>query len=282
MKKIITSLGILVLALSVVGLAAGNANGRDLVKVPLIKYSGPEFGGGMVVFNGGKEKVSVDVEVKGLTPNYDYTVFLEINYGLAGWYYPNLGTMRTDENGNGKWEGSYPLPAGTYKLGLDVADHVLWAAEYITSNMLNSVTVDPGTGFDQFGYNYNARIFVGKADGVDRVLDGLVWEDQTYANDQLVMKWNEAWDLCNDYGNDDITYCLGAWTSNEWNGMMPDGTQSVWHYKIIWVGSAGEASPYWLPGGYLIWGNYETIMDQGVDSSGHQVYAHATPNGYGA
>ena len=29
-----------------------------------------------------------------------------------------------------------------------------------------------GGGFDEFGYNYKARIFVGPADGIDRVLDG--------------------------------------------------------------------------------------------------------------
>jgi preprotein translocase subunit SecG len=29
-----------------------------------------------------------------------------------------------------------------------------------------------GGGFDEYGYNYQARVFVGKADGVDRVLDG--------------------------------------------------------------------------------------------------------------
>jgi len=31
------------------------------------------------------------------------------------------------------------------------------------------------TGFDEFGYNYQARLFSGLADGVDRVLDGKVW-----------------------------------------------------------------------------------------------------------
>lgn len=28
-------------------------------------------------------------------------------------------------------------------------------------------------------------------------------------------------------------------------------------------------------------GNYEVISDHGVDSSGHQVYAHGIPNGLG-
>jgi hypothetical protein len=35
----------------------------------------------------------------------------------------------------------------------------------------NTVALPGGGGFDQFGYNYKANIFVGAADGVDRVLD---------------------------------------------------------------------------------------------------------------
>lgn len=134
-------------------------------------------------------------------------------------------------------------------------------------------------GFDEFGYNDVAGVFVGPADGVDGNLDGKVWGDPTYANDHLVMKWNDAWDDCNNNGYDNPVYCAGAWTTNEWNGMNPDGTQSVWHYKIIWVGSAGEGSPYWRDGGYMIWNNYEVIQDFGFDPSGHYQYAHATPNG---
>jgi hypothetical protein len=34
------------------------------------------------------------------------------------------------------------------------------------------------SGFDEFGYNYQARVFVGKADGVDRVLDEKSGETQ--------------------------------------------------------------------------------------------------------
>ena len=136
-------------------------------------------------------------------------------------------------------------------------------------------------GFDQYGYNYKARNFVGKADGVDRVLDGMVWGDAAYANDHLVMKWNEAWDLCNDNGYDNPAFCLGAWTSNEWNGNVKGGSGEVWHYKIIWVGSQGDASPYWRDGGYLIWGNYEVIMSHGTVANEHFWDAHAHPTGYG-
>ncbi|MDZ4226072.1 MAG: hypothetical protein U1C66_01115, partial [Patescibacteria group bacterium] len=130
----------------------------------------------------------------------------------------------------------------------------------ISSNLLAAV----GAGFDEYGYNERAHIFNGAADGVDRNLDGKVWGDPTYANDKLVMKWNKAWDECNDAGNDDEAACAGAWINNEWNGAGKNGSKEVWHYKIIWVGSAGEASPHWQEGGYSVWGNYEVLMDQGV------------------
>jgi hypothetical protein len=285
MKKILVSLAIVALAMSTVALAGGDM-GRGLVKVPLIKYSGPDFKGGMVVFNGGKEKVSIDAEIKGLTANYGYTVFLEINYGLSGWSYPVLGTITTDGSGNGKLESSYLLPAGTYILGLDIADHNYWAAEYVTdankngvwdgaSDMQNTVTVDQGTGFDQFGYNYNARIFVGAADGYDRVLGN----DPIYGNDHLVMKWSKAWDDARFHG---ALWTPDAWVDNEWNGMAPDGSSTTEHCKIVWVGPALETSLYWVPGGYAIWGEFEVLMDQGMVSGAHDWYAHATPNGYGA
>ena len=145
-------------------------------------------------------------------------------------------------------------------------------------NVTSTVT---DTGFNVYGYNYTARIFSGLADGVDNSLDGTVWGDPTYANDRLVMKWNAAWDACNANGYDDATYCAGAWDINEWNGMVPGGSGVTEHDMIIWVGSAGEASPYWAPGGTLIWGNYEWIFSQGIDASGHYWTLHASPTGLG-
>jgi len=87
-----------------------------------------------------------------------------------------------------------------------------------------------GKGFDEFGYNYQARIFVGKADGVDRVLDGAIWGDPTYANDLLVMKWSKAWDDARFHG---APWSPDAWLTNEWNGAVPGGSGEVWHYKIV-------------------------------------------------
>jgi hypothetical protein len=135
-----------------------------------------------------------------------------------------------------------------------------------------------GGGFDQYGYNYTARVFVGPADGVDRTLDTTVWGDPTYANDHLVMKWSKAWDDARFGG---APWTPDAWVDNEWNGMLPDGSKTSEHVKIIWVGPALENSPYWRPDGYAIWGEFEVIFDLGITPTGHFWYAHAIPTGYG-
>lgn len=137
-------------------------------------------------------------------------------------------------------------------------------------------------GFDQFGYNDTARVFSGPADGVDRVLDGKVWGDPTYANDHLVMKWNAEWDRGNDEGWTNPPY--RAWENNEWNGNVSGGSGAVWHYKIVWVGPCGAYGTPLPDGSYCIWGQFAVIMDQGFDSTygeGHLWFAHAKPNGVG-
>jgi len=133
-------------------------------------------------------------------------------------------------------------------------------------------------GFDEFGYNYKARVFVGLADGVDRVLDGKVWGDPTYANDHLVMKWSKGWDDARFHGE---PWGPDAWETNEWNGMSPGGSGETWHYKIIWVGDELEDSPYWRDGGYPIWGQFEVILSHGTADGEHTWETHAIPTGFG-
>lgn len=133
-------------------------------------------------------------------------------------------------------------------------------------------------GFDQFGYNYTARLFSGLADGVDRNPDNAVWGDPTYANDHLVMKWSKAWDEAR---FNDVPWTCDAWENNEWNGAFPGGSGEVWHYKIAWVGPELEDSPCWRKGGYPIWGQFEVLMDQGSYTPGHVWFTHAIPTGYG-
>ncbi|MBI3980977.1 hypothetical protein HY345_03175 [Candidatus Microgenomates bacterium] len=144
----------------------------------------------------------------------------------------------------------------------------------------SAMAVQPaGKGFDGFGYNYQARVFVGDADGVDRNLDGTVWGDPVYANDHLVMKWSKAWDDARFHG---AAWTPEAWVDNEWNGMLPDGSRTTEHVKIIWVGPDLENSPYWRDGGYAIWGEFEAILDQGMVNGEHVWWTHAQPAGYGS
>lgn len=133
-------------------------------------------------------------------------------------------------------------------------------------------------GFDEFGYNYEARVFVGPADGVDRNLDGNVWGDPTYANDHLKMKWSKGWDNARFH---DGEWTCDAWEDNQWNGMFPGGSGETWHYKIVWVGLELEDSPCWREGGYPIWGQFEVIMSHGTYEGEHAWETHAIPAGYG-
>lgn len=142
-------------------------------------------------------------------------------------------------------------------------------------------------GFDQFGYNYNARIFVGKADGVDRMLDGEVWGDPTYANDHLVMDWSAGWDCARfsrscGKGDTPGVWTPQAWLDNEWSGVnQTTGKHYTEHYKIIWVGSSLQNSRYWRSGGTPIWGEFEIIQDVYTEKGIHYNFT-VQPAGFGA
>ena len=147
--------------------------------------------------------------------------------------------------------------------------------------LLGAIGAAPATagGFDQYGYNYTARIFVGAADGSDRTLDGKVWGDPTYANDHLVMKWSKAW---NDARFNGAPWTTDAWVTNEWSGRNPDGSGWTEHFKAVWVGDC-VTNPDLVPaGGYCIWGQFAAITDFGMDPDNQRyVAAKAVPAGLG-
>ncbi len=137
-------------------------------------------------------------------------------------------------------------------------------------------------GFNQYGYNYVARIFNGTgtswclAKNLSPACLGI------YSPDKLVMKWNAEWDRGNDEGWLNPPY--NAWTDNEWNGKK-GGSGAVWHYKIVWTGPCGADYTPLPNGSYCIWGQFAVLMDQGSDPNygpGHLWFARANPNGYGA
>ncbi len=117
-------------------------------------------------------------------------------------------------------------------------------------------------GYDQFGYNYQAHMFNGTYDSVDRNLDGKYWGSTgDYVDDVLIMKWSDDW-LSNQDCNGDGKLDRGTagislgWETNHVIGDYDsdgNGSQDA-HYtyfvKIAWVG----------PGGSL-WGQYEIIQE---------------------
>lgn len=154
------------------------------------------------------------------------------------------------------------------------------SANIPTCTLTNGDVADRGV--DQWGYNRCARIFNGTYSSW--CVEGGAATDcmGIYSPDKLVMKWNAAWDTCNDLGTAEA--CAGAWTDNEVNGKIAGGSGEVWHYKIQWVGTCGADYTPIADGGYCVWGSYEVLMDQGIDpnfGSGHFWNALAKPNGYG-
>jgi len=106
------------------------------------------------------------------------------------------------------------------------------------------VTVAKAAGFNEFGYNYTARIFNGTGSSWCRAKGSPSDCLGIYSPDKLVMKWNAEWDRGNDEGWAHPPYA--AWVDNEWNGKVAGGSGEVWHYKIVWVG------PLQLTGTYTI------------------------------
>lgn len=150
------------------------------------------------------------------------------------------------------------------------------------SNSIGTVE-GAGNGYDQYGYNDTARNFNGtgaswcQAKGLPANCMGI------YSPDKLVMKWTADWDRGNLEGWTKPPYNK-AWIDNEWNGMTKGGSGAVWHYKIKWIGKCGADYTPLPDGGYCIWGQFETVMDQGKDPNlgpGHIWYTKAIPSGYG-
>ena len=149
----------------------------------------------------------------------------------------------------------------------------------ITDSVGNTVTL----GFDQYGYNYQAHLFVGTYESVDRDLtDGQGGDpypgdesDPPIAtlDDSLIMKWSDPWLAnvdCNDDGKLDRGLVDGVvggtslgWLTNQAEGDYDsdgDGTQDA-HYtyfvKIGWVGAGGS-----------LWGQYEIVQQVLNDPAG--------------
>lgn len=140
-------------------------------------------------------------------------------------------------------------------------------AKIQSGSITDSVGNPLATGFDQYGYNYQAHLFVGTYDSVDRNIDGTYWGSTgDYVDDGLIMKWSDPWLAnvdCNGDGKLDRGLVDGVvggtslgWLTNQNEGDYDsngDGTQDA-HYtyftKIVWTGT-----------GSPLWGQYTIIQE---------------------
>jgi hypothetical protein len=131
------------------------------------------------------------------------------------------------------------------------------------------------TGYDQWGYNYQAHLFNGTY--CDAYRDA-AW-CQAYADVKLVMKWNDAWLAntdCDGDGKLDRHYGYesyigsGAWTTNHmWGEYEGDGETCKWDYftKIVAApADAAQIGGIWYNAdgieiGPAIWGEFAIIQD---------------------
>lgn len=169
-------------------------------------------------------------------------------------------------------------PANAAKTCATIADGT------ITDSAGNVIT----SGFDEFGYNYQAHIFNGTYDSSDRVLDGTYsGATDDYVDDQLIMKWSDSWLAnvdCNNDGKLDRGLVKGdvggtslGWETNQVNGDYDsdgDGTQDA-HFtyfaKIVWT---GPGSP--------LWNQYTIIMETYNDpvAGDHGLYSKIGAPGF--
>lgn len=114
------------------------------------------------------------------------------------------------------------------------------------------------SGFDQWGYNYQAHLFEGYADNYSRPTVPVT------SGDKLTMKWSDSWLAnvdCNNDGKLDrglvdgvISGTSMGWETNHYVGSYTDGDGNTQKYtdfiKIVWVGPGGD-----------LWGQYHVLQE---------------------
>lgn len=153
------------------------------------------------------------------------------------------------------------------------------------------------TGYDEFGYNYQAHMFNGRYCDYDRVVGGGSCEVH------LSMKWNDAWlsnKDCDEDGKLDRHFGFGsyigsgAWLTNHQSGTYvgEDGKEHKWTYFVKFVAAPEDAyvdDGIWYTAdgteiGPVIWGAFATIQevenDPGAEVHGIQYLSPAGP-GFG-
>ena len=130
------------------------------------------------------------------------------------------------------------------------------------------------TGFDEYGYNYQAHIYQGYYGNYQRPAELVDW------GYRLSMKWNDAWLANKDCDGDGLldrhygfdTYIgSGAWLTNHMAGeyVGDDGKTCKWTYFVKIIAPPTDAykdGGYWYNAdgvviGPVIWGSFAVIQE---------------------
>jgi len=185
-------------------------------------------------------------------------------------------------------------------LGTGVAQGKPAKAEKCTTiqdgTLLRSDGVPITTGFDEWGYNYQAHLFNG---GYCDAYRDAAW-CQPYKDDDLLMKWNDAWLSNKDCDGDglldrhygfDSYIGSGAWETNHQSGEYElDGNTCKWTYFVKIVAAPADATlsdGLWYAAdgteiGPVIWGEFAIIQKVWNDPcAGIHGAQYVSPNGAG-
>ena len=164
----------------------------------------------------------------------------------------------------------------------------------IQSGLIATTTGDPiAVGFDDWGYNYQARMFNGMYCDSYRNADWC----QPYADVELEMKWNDAWISNQDCDADallDVHFGFasyigsGAWLTNHQKGTYLDskGRKQRWSYFVKFVAAPADAtlvSGVWYAAdgteiGPAIWSEFAIIQEVYNDTgTGEHGAAYVSP-----
>lgn len=133
------------------------------------------------------------------------------------------------------------------------------------------------TGFDKYGYNYQAHLFNGLADNFTRPTPPV-----TEGTENLVMKWSDDWLAnvdCDGDGKLDRGLDIKSgtsdgiskgWCTNHFEGDYLGSDGEMHHYtyfaKIVWVGPVPAGTDPWASA--RIWGQYAVIEELQTDLFG--------------
>lgn len=137
------------------------------------------------------------------------------------------------------------------------------------------------TGYDEWGYNYQALMFNG---GYCDAYRDAAW-CQPYVDVELMMKWNDAWLSNKDCEGDglldrhfgyDSYIGSGAWLTNHQSGKVEvNGKMRKWTYFVKIVAAPADATQadgiwYTADGielGPVIWGDFAIVQEISNDPS---------------